>query len=57
LILASRRKRILVEAAFVLDKTIAGVDKVKVRGSGAVRHAFTIAAFNLIRMQDCLPQA
>mgnify|MGYP001812833756 FL=1 len=48
----SQRKRKLIEEAFGLAKTVAGLAKVKVRGLDRVRHKFTfaMAAYNLIRM-------
>jgi len=53
---ASQKKRKLIEEAFGWAKTIAGVDKVKVRGLERVRHCFTLAitAYNLIRMPRLL---
>ena len=55
----SLRRRKLVEEAFGWGKTIAGMAKVKVRGLGCVRHAFTfaMAAYNLIRMPRLLAEA
>jgi transposase len=52
----SQRKRKLVEEAFGWAKTIAGMEKVKVRGLARVRHSFTLAmtAYNLIRMPKLL---
>jgi len=56
---ASQRKRKLVEEAFGWAKTIAGMDKVKVRGLPRVRARFTLAmaAYNLIRMPRLLAAA
>jgi len=53
---ASQKKRKLIEEAFGWAKTIAGVDKVKVRGLERVRDCFTLAitAYNLIRMPRLL---
>ena len=55
----SQKKRKLVEEAFVWAKTIAGMDKVKVRGLPRVRFqfTFTMAAYNLIRMPRLLAGA
>ena len=55
----SQQKRKRVEEPFGWAKTIAGLDKVKVRGLARVRHAFTfaMAAYNLIRMPRLLAQA
>ena len=55
----SQRKRKLIEEAFGWAKTIAGMAKMKVRGSPRVRFQFTfaMAAYNLIRMPRLLAAA
>ena len=55
----SLRRCKLAEEAFGWGETIAGMAKVKVRGLGCIRHAFTfaMAAYNLIRMPKLLTQA